>query len=680
MSRKRHVINGSNGNGHHHGDNGNGNGNSSSVLDLSDRKIASKIRKKNKLYGFSPRNKSQEKFLEIISEKDMVFFLGYAGTGKTYATVSRGVEAIENGEAYRLVLVRPAVEANGEKIGFLPGPQPLDANILTPNGWIKMKDIHAGDMVISDDGKPTKVLKVFPMGEKQIYRITTDDGCSTKASDDHLWFTQTFKEKKRGKSGEIRTTKDILETLFIQKNKKKSISSLNHSLPRVSAIKFNECQLPFPPYTLGVLLGDGDLTNKISIINTDKEIIKRVSDELKDLDIFLYRDKNSIQYRLISSSIANNKTARPLRILNIDNEEEVVFSRVGEASAALNMNSSTINYRCNSNSIFDGKKYEFLPYKNRWQNKAKEILYKLGLQGKSHLEKFIPHMYIYSASINDRLDLLKGLIDTDGSIGKKGDAVFFTTSKQLAKDVACLVRSLGGRSNIKLRDRRNKYSSEINGRKIFTKEISYEVSISLPVGMNPSFLKRKSERYKNKYMHSQKIKSIEFVGKKETQCILIENKSHLYVTDDFILTHNTKEEKMEPYLQSVFDILYEYWSPEEIQDKIANRIIEISPLAYMRGRSLTNAYVILEEAQNVTRDQMEMFVTRIGENSKFVITGDIRQSDIKNQKDSGLIEAAEIFKDIKEIEFIYAGKDEVVRHPLVEKLVKRYEEIKEKRQ
>lgn len=136
------------------------------------------------------------------------------------------------------------------------------------------------------------------------------------------------------------------------------------------------------------------------------------------------------------------------------------------------------------------------------------------------------------------------------------------------------------------------------------------------------------------------------------------------------------EEKLNPYIQPVYDVLYEYLSPGEVDFMIAEKIIEISPLAYMRGRSLRNAYVILEEAQNTTKEQMQMFLTRLGENSKLVITGDLEQSDIRDQSTSGISQALDIFSDMEEIKFVYFDKSETLRHPLVQKIVTRYEDAR----
>lgn len=132
-------------------------------------------------------------------------------------------------------------------------------------------------------------------------------------------------------------------------------------------------------------------------------------------------------------------------------------------------------------------------------------------------------------------------------------------------------------------------------------------------------------------------------------------------------------EKVNPYLKPVYDTFYNLLGPEKFIIYREEEIIETLPLAYMRGRTLENSFIILDEAQNTTTSQMKMFLTRMGNNSKIVITGDITQIDIKEKEISGLITSIEILKDIKEIKIIKLDTTDIVRHPLVAKIVTAYE-------
>ncbi len=138
------------------------------------------------------------------------------------------------------------------------------------------------------------------------------------------------------------------------------------------------------------------------------------------------------------------------------------------------------------------------------------------------------------------------------------------------------------------------------------------------------------------------------------------------------------QNKVDPYLRPLYDALSEMFGFETYQKLIEKNVIEIAPLAYMRGRTLSNSFIILDEAQNTTKEQMKMFLTRLGENSKMVITGDVTQIDLPTGKQSGLIHATSILKNIEGIETITLSHKDVVRNPLVAQIVKAYTKNEEK--
>jgi phosphate starvation-inducible PhoH-like protein len=133
------------------------------------------------------------------------------------------------------------------------------------------------------------------------------------------------------------------------------------------------------------------------------------------------------------------------------------------------------------------------------------------------------------------------------------------------------------------------------------------------------------------------------------------------------------KEKVDPYLRPLYDALYELFGADKIDKKIDSGEIEIAPIAFMRGRTLKNCFAILDEAQNATETQIKMFLTRIGENSKLVVNGDPSQVDLINKRESGLIKSRNILKDLKEIKIIEFDHNDVVRHPLVSKIIKAYQ-------
>jgi len=133
------------------------------------------------------------------------------------------------------------------------------------------------------------------------------------------------------------------------------------------------------------------------------------------------------------------------------------------------------------------------------------------------------------------------------------------------------------------------------------------------------------------------------------------------------------QDKVDPYLRPLYDALYDILGPEKVNNYMEKDIIEVAPLAYMRGRTLDDSFVILDEAQNTTNEQMKMFLTRIGFNSKAVITGDITQVDLPRKQKSGLDSVQKILKDVKGIDFVYLSRKDVVRHNLVKEIIHAYE-------
>ncbi len=135
-------------------------------------------------------------------------------------------------------------------------------------------------------------------------------------------------------------------------------------------------------------------------------------------------------------------------------------------------------------------------------------------------------------------------------------------------------------------------------------------------------------------------------------------------------------EKILPYLRPLYDALHDMLAPEDVATLSEKGVIEIAPLAYMRGRTLANAYIILDEAQNTSHEQMMMFLTRLGDDSRMIITGDITQIDLPRNKTSGLVQAPRILRNIPGIDFHHFTATDVVRHPLVQKIIDAYEQAK----
>ena len=274
------------------------------------QKLNHSFQKGESVQGIRPRNKEQRFALDMLLDEriQMVTITGMAGSGKTILTCAAAIDQVFRRQYKKIIISRP-VKSMSADIGFLPGPQPLDAKILTPEGWTTMGEIKVGDYVISRDGSKAKVLNIFPKGLKNVYKLTTTSGISAESCGDHIWATRDFEEKKRGKEYSLKTLNQIKETLKTVKDKKEK---LNHYLPRNEAVSFNHKEVGIPPYTLGVLLGDGSISNSISVINTDKELLEKFHWSCLKLDanfqaiiIFniIYLIKIKLQIKLVKLSV-----------------------------------------------------------------------------------------------------------------------------------------------------------------------------------------------------------------------------------------------------------------------------------------------------------------------------------------------------------------------------------------
>ena len=578
--------------------------------------------------GVKPRNREQVFALDALMREEIttVILTGSAGTGKTILALAMALEQIQNKAYEEIIITRPMSQVGKYSLGSLPGPQPLGAKIVTPDGWTTMGALKIGDYVINEEGSPVQVLGVYPKGEKEVYRLTTMDGTSTECCADHLWFTYTKEERKRGKEGKVRSTKEIIETIYRKKVYGKNKLKANHLLPRNKAVMYNKQELPIHPYLLGVLLGDGSFSNSISFSNTDEELIDRVDDLVNKFGGKIKRMGENIQYN-ISTNPDSCKSYRPIRATNINTGEVVIYPRIGIAIEQTKLNRNQLNSACKKGNPINNVIYTFLSAEIKWTNTLKEKIDKLGLLHTNALTKFIPDIYKYN-SIECRLEILRGLMDTDGTVKKTGESSFCSISKQLSQDLIEITRSLGGRATLCSRNRIGK-QSKMKGRVIITRHISYEFTVSLPEEYNPFYISRKHKYYKQKIIHGQWIMSIEPIGYKEVQCILVDSLKHLYLTDNFLITHNTAQEKFEPYLQNYITNLKYFVKGRDVSHLMDIYKFRIVPLQLIRGASYSGAFILADEVQVLEHMEILTLGTRVGEGSKIVIMGDLDQRDEK---------------------------------------------------
>jgi phosphate starvation-inducible PhoH-like protein len=559
-----------------------------------------------------PKTVNQKRYVEAIDAHTIVFGIGPAGTGKTYLAMAKAVQALQAKQVNRIILTRPAVEA-GERLGFLPGTlydkidpylrplydalhdmldpesiprlmaagtievaplaymrgrsQPVDTPVLTPEGIRPIGELEVGDLVVGRDGLPTPVLGVYPQGRRQVYRVATQDGASTLACGEHLWFVRTRHDIRGGKPGRVVETRDMIGKL-------RHAHYRNFELPLVAPVEFLPTEVPLDPYALGLLLGDGCITTTTTptFSSNDPELAAALEASLPDIELMR---KGRYDYVL----------------------RHVKGRRGG---------------------VIVG-------------NPVTEAVRVLALAGTTSSTKFVPPQYLLNAS-DVRLALLQGLLDADGGpvrqAGRTCRVQYTTCSDKLRDDVVWLVRSLGGVAYVRTRRAQGRKPGFADGRPVYHRNDAHILDIRLPAGMEPFRLSRKKALYD---AHGggrpmRFIDSIEPAGEAECVCIAVGAQDSLYVTEDFLVTHNT----------------------------------------------LNDAFIILDEAQNTSAEQMKMFLTRLGFGSRIVVTGDITQIDLPGGTVSGLKVVRDILDGVDDVHFSLLGSEDVVRHKLVSRIVDAY--------
>jgi hypothetical protein len=350
--------------------------------------------------------------------------------------------------------------------------QPIDEPVLTPDGWRPMGELHVGDQVIAGDGTPTQITGVYPQGVRPLIEVEFNDGLTARCDTDHLWPTATDLQLSRGGAWKPRKAIDLIDDLRCPDGRAK------WRVPVVGAVHHAAADLPIDPYVLGVLLGDGCIReHNITFTVEDCEIASEVKDRLPDA---------------LSLSIV---------------------AQVGDRTPAYRISGSGV--RGQRNPVLDG-------------------LRDMRLMESRAIDKFIPDQYL-RGSVEQRLDLLRGLMDTDGYASAHGTVQFGSSSHALADGVCALVRSLGGTVR-----RSAKYPTYTYKGERRTGMLHHTLTIALPSHVNPFALPRKVARFSRaKYAPQRKIVAIRDAGEAEAQCIAVAHPTHTYVTRDYIVTHNT---------------------------------------------------------------------------------------------------------------------------------------------
>lgn len=545
--------------------------------------------------------------------------------------------------------------------------QPLYCKVLTPDGWKSMGDMKLGDEILTPDNKISYIDGVFPQGIKDIYKIIFSDNTHTFSCDEHLWAVkdEKLRNKRLRKNGEYYKPEMDFKILSLNQIKDNTNirGRLNFNIPMVDEIEFKKKNTKISPYLMGLLLGDASFRNGISYSSNDEEIQNYIENEV-------------------------------------------------------------INYNCklsNFSQKNDTKYFNITGYKQ--VNNLLKIIKEYELYNTTSDTKFIPSDYINS-TINDRKEILAGLLDTDGYIDKRnGVTYFYTVSEKLKDNVSEIVNSLGG--TVKITTKIGKYT--YNGEK---KQGKLCYSLCLSLNFNPFKLKRKSEFYqiRTKYKPIRYIKHVEYVGKEDAQCISINDPKHLYITDNYIVTHNTLislltaleciknksinidqivltkpiveitssrsglgalpgdiNEKTLSYYMHFYDNLTKLIGTEPTKLLKERGVIKDTVLNFLRGSTFgkwdaqgnpVGSFCIFDESQNCSPVEMKTFISRMGEESKLVIMGDSDQIDLKLNKGEkcGLDDAWDRLQGVPGIGFIEFTEDDIVRDPFLIEIMKRYKQ------
>lgn len=554
----------------------------------------------------APRTPNQKRYVDSIRRNTVSFGIGPAGTGKTFLAVAMAVAALEGRDVSRIILTRPAVEA-GERLGFLPGDlqakvdpylRPLfdalydmldpervtdyfDRGVIeiAPLAFMRGRAQPVTQPVLTPDGfRPIGELEVGDLVVGSDGRPTTVLGVYPQGRKPVVRVTA-----QDGASTvcceehlwAVKTPSDrrngnphrVLEAQEMAPNVGRG-SEHHYELPVLTEpVLFPERDVPIDPYDLGLALGHGFEDEDVEPADAGDGDFPELIDELEGL--------------------------------------------LSGAPAASSLGGGT-----------------------RVEEAVAEALRTLELEGVGAIESFVPEVYRFNTP-EVRLATLQGLLDSDGvpvtRIGRSSRVQYRTGSERLRDDVTFLIRSLGGVVYSRPETDAGSLPRLAEGHPASgqARPDSFLLDIRLPDDLAPFRSEAKSEEYESAGGGQPRrfISAIEPAGEDETVCIQVAAADSLYVTDDFLLTHNT----------------------------------------------LNDSFVILDEAQNTSPEQMKMFLTRLGFGSRMVVTGDVTQIDLPRNQRSGLVVVSEILSEVDGVSFTQFGRRDVVRHELVQRIVEAYD-------
>lgn len=559
--------------------------------------------------------------LRTISQNDVTFVKGAPGSGKTYLAVGFGLQSLLRKDYEQLIFTRPVVEAGGEKLGFLPGNmyEKIDpymipifetlSKLLPPGTLNQLMPKNANANGNGDTTSPIRVLPLAYMRgiAQPLYGpIATPQG----------W--KTMGDIKAGNMV-IGSNGEAVRVIQVFPHKDKKIYRVGFS-DGSSVDCCNEH-----------LWSTKTLSEKRHGKSFSAKNTEQISKSLRTR----FGQKNH-EIPLLSSPIQFETQEYPIDpyalglLLGDGSLHETASIKFTTADTEL------IDYladRLPNIAIKYAGKYDYRLVKTtNSPNWLKKAVKKLDLLGTKSCSKFVPDIYKYNSS-EVRIDMIRGLLDSDGCItvhrSGRRRINFYTISDSLAHDMIEMIQSLGGIAYLRQKKYRGSTSKMIKGthKWIKTGEIKYIWCVDIIFdGCNLFRLSRKADIFSQTESPRPKrfITSVEYIGNMNCQCIQIDSQDHLYVTGHSVLTHNTFE----------------------------------------------NSFIICDEMQNSTPEQMRMVLTRLGDGSTMVICGDVYQTDIKST--NGLFDAFKMLQDIEGVGFVTLSQDAIMRHPIIQQIESRY--------
>lgn len=501
--------------------------------------------------------------------------------------------------------------------------------VLTKDGWKPIENLTLQDRVYGRDGYLHSVLGIFPQGEKEVYRVTFSDRTFVDCCKEHLWTIQTASQRgnRRGEDKEnyfpiTATLEQIMKDYPLVKDGGNGYNRANIFIPLTKPIHFKEQNHLIPPYVMGCMLGDGYFGEKgnIKFTNADQDILDKVQKLLMPLKVkFVHRSR--YDYDL-----------------------------------------------CNDDEYY---KYHVASFRNE--------LRRLGLFGKESEDKFIPQEYLFD-SIENRIELLKGIVDTDGYCGD-GAYDICLKSQQLIQDIKFIAEGLGLTATYS--EKETICTNAKNEPKKCGLAYRLHIKASYYIQKIHSSQRREKQWKKPQAWARRAITSIEKLNKKqEMTCITIDSPDHLFITKNCIVTHNTFttlisalqlqedkkyskiiyarnpiqvgedmgylpgdiDEKYTPFMGPLMDNLENIarlnyrGGGNQKKAMIANKAnelanhIEVCPIAFLRGRSFEDAIVIVDEAQNLDLTALKTVLTRVGTYCKIILLASMNQIDDWRQR------------------------------------------------